>query len=112
MKKFTILSIPLIKYSSSRSPRFGTVYILRTLSWPIELSPSFVRICEIVHTAGVDYEIYRTTILYDGRPDQLVSFKVMGIVSAFGAFITLLVQVRSQIGLYLLWTIQDAQLFQ
>lgn len=102
MKNFAILSTSLIEYSFSRSPQFGTasVYILQALSWIIEPSPLLFRICEIVHTAGVDYEVYRTTIIYDGRPDLLVRFKVMGAVSAFGALITLLVQVRRQIELY------------
>jgi len=60
----------------------------------------FSRICEIVHTVGVNYEVYRATIIFYGRPDLLLKFTVIGAVSVFGAFITLLVQVRRQIELY------------
>jgi hypothetical protein len=59
-----------------------------------ESSPFFFRICEVAHTMGINYQVYRTTIMYYGKIETLKRSTALGAVTLFGGFITLLVQVR------------------
>jgi hypothetical protein len=56
-------------------------------------SPFFFRICEIAHTVAINYQVYRTTIMYYGKMEALKTSTALGAVTLFGGFITLLVQV-------------------
>jgi len=103
---FGVVSLQTFNYYSMYPDDSWVNKTLVATVWYCLHSPNFVsanqivsflfRICEIVHTVGVNYEVYQTTIILYGRPDLLMKFTVIGAVSVFGGFITLLVQVRRQ----------------
>jgi hypothetical protein len=49
---------------------------------------------ELAHSALVSYEVYRVTITLYGRPDLVVRFVGLGVITVIGGFITMLCQVR------------------
>ncbi|KIM42482.1 hypothetical protein M413DRAFT_134912 [Hebeloma cylindrosporum] len=61
-------------------------------SWVNKTLIAVIWVCDLVHTVGVNYEVYRTTIIDYGRPDSLLKLTVIGAVTLFGALVTLLVQ--------------------
>lgn len=52
------------------------------------------RFLEIGHTLGINYELYRATILLYGQPWELVRFPGIAAVTVVGGAITLITQVR------------------
>ena len=54
----------------------------------------FSSICEIAHTVAINYQVYRTTIVYYGKIEMLTRSTAVGPIALFGGLITLLVQVR------------------
>lgn len=51
------------------------------------------RCLELGHTIAILCEVYRTTIIFWGRPDQVVKFPAIGVAVLLGGVITTLVQV-------------------
>ncbi|KAF8967560.1 hypothetical protein BDZ97DRAFT_529018 [Flammula alnicola] len=51
-----------------------------------------VWLLELGHTIAISYDIYRTTILLYGRPEELLKFPGFGGAMIMGTFITMLVQ--------------------
>jgi len=88
----TRLSAFLIKYSS-RWPQFCVSRYFRPCLAPTEPASSFFRICETAQTMGINYQIYRTTIIYYGKIEMLGTSTAVVTVTIFGGIITLLVQV-------------------
>ncbi|KIM42484.1 hypothetical protein M413DRAFT_70744 [Hebeloma cylindrosporum] len=52
-----------------------------------------VRIAEVAHTVAINYQIYRTTIVYYGKVELLLGSSALAAVPISGGFITLLVQI-------------------
>lgn len=92
-----ILYLPLINHPS-RWPQFCMSKYSKALFVPNWIIPQFFfcRICEIAHTVGLNYEVYRVTIMYYGKIEALIVTKttVIASITLFGGLITLLVQVR------------------
>ena len=74
-----------------------------------ESSPFVCRICEVAHTMGINYQVYRATIMYYGKIETLKRSTALGAVTLFGGFITLQVQVSKINYIFLYDT--NAQMF-
>lgn len=58
----------------------------------LKCSVALVWLLEAGHTVGVCFELYRTTIVYAGRPLEYNSFKGIGVATLLGGIITMIVQ--------------------
>ncbi|KAF9554668.1 hypothetical protein CPC08DRAFT_821564 [Agrocybe pediades] len=63
-----------------------------TDGWITKTMVATVWFCELGHSIGITYEVYRATIIAYGRPELLVRFVGIGAVVALGGGVTLLVQ--------------------
>jgi len=88
----TCLAAALIKYSF-RWPQFCVSRYSKPCLAATELGSLFFRICETTQTMGINYQIYRTTIIYYGKIGMLGKSTAVVTVTIFGGIITLLVQV-------------------
>lgn len=52
------------------------------------------RLLELGHTVGICVEVYRTTIVFAGRPLEYNNFKGIGVATLLGGFITMIAQVK------------------
>jgi uncharacterized membrane protein len=52
------------------------------------------RCLELGHTTAIICEVYRTTIIFWGRVEEVARFPALGVAVLLGGFITTLVQVR------------------
>ncbi|KAG2004213.1 hypothetical protein CC2G_002793 [Coprinopsis cinerea AmutBmut pab1-1] len=68
-----------VYYQSFREDKWQFKWLVAAI-WALELG----------HTICVLYEVYRTTIIFYGRPEKLVTFPVLGGATSIGGTITLL----------------------
>lgn len=52
------------------------------------------RVLELGHTIGICVEVYRTTIVFAGRPLEYNNFIGIGIATLLGGVITMIAQVK------------------
>ncbi len=52
------------------------------------------RVLELGHTVGFCVEVYRTTIVFAGRPLEYNNFEGIGVATLLGGLITMIAQVK------------------
>ncbi|KAJ3560309.1 hypothetical protein NP233_g10921 [Leucocoprinus birnbaumii] len=58
----------------------------------LKATVAFVWILEIGHTVGICMEVYRATILFNGRPLEYNNFKAIGVATFLSGLITMIAQ--------------------
>lgn len=61
-------------------------------SWRLKVLVGAVWILEFLHTTGICYELYHSTITLFGQPQKLFRFSILGGITLVGGFITLVTQ--------------------
>ena len=91
---FIRVKIPLF-HEKAKLLQVGAVWCVSLLSLSTQiLNASASRILELLHTIGICFELYRSTITLFGQPQKLFRFPILGGITLVGGFITLVTQVR------------------